>query len=142
MKSTMVGEEPYVPYDRPSLSKEFLRGEKRRDELFFDPEQYFHDQDIGLVLGVAVHVWSDIFDLHLEFAGDETEHDQVLFRGRFENRSFTVIYLKRHILTAYFAVNASSKEFPILQHLIRHKRDLAGRELQLQDPTDALKGLL
>src|SRR2546428_13075766 len=51
---TLVGEEPYVPYDRPSLSKEFLRGEKRRDELFFDPEQYFHDQDIGLVLGVAV----------------------------------------------------------------------------------------
>src|SRR5881628_1532887 len=108
---TLVGEEPYVPYDRPPLSKEFLRGEKRRDELFFDPEQYFHDQDI-------------------------------LFRGRFENRSFTVFYLKRHILTAYFAVNASSKEFPILQHLIRHKRDLAGRELQLQDPTYALKGLL
>src|SRR2546422_4632970 len=51
---TLVGEEPYVPYDRPPLSKEFLRGEKRRDELFFDPEQYFHDQDIGLVLGVAV----------------------------------------------------------------------------------------
>src|SRR5437899_12764243 len=51
---TLVGEEPYVPYDRPPLSKEFLRGEKRRDELFFDPEQYFHDQDIGLVLGGAV----------------------------------------------------------------------------------------
>src|SRR2546426_6103330 len=51
---TLVGEEPYVPYDRPPLSKEFLRGEKRRDELLFDPQQYFHDQDIGLVLGVAV----------------------------------------------------------------------------------------
>src|SRR5437870_13803838 len=51
---TLVGEEPYVPYDRPPLSKEFLRGEKRRDELFFHPEQYFHDQHIGLALGVAV----------------------------------------------------------------------------------------
>src|SRR2546430_5977627 len=51
---TLVGEEPYVPYDRPPLSKEFLRGEKRRGELFFDPQQYFHDHDIGLVLGVAV----------------------------------------------------------------------------------------
>jgi NADPH-dependent 2,4-dienoyl-CoA reductase/sulfur reductase-like enzyme len=91
---------------------------------------------------LVTYVWSDIFDLHLEFAGDETEHDQVLFRGRFENRSFTVLYLKRHILTAYFAVNASSKEFPILQRLIRHKRDLAGKELQLQDPTYALKGLV
>src|SRR2546427_3954045 len=50
---TLVGEEPYVPYDRPPLSKEFLRGEKRRDPPFFDPEQYFHHHDIGLVLGVA-----------------------------------------------------------------------------------------
>src|SRR3989442_11976895 len=50
---TLFGEEPYVPYDRPPLSKEFLRGEKRRDELFFHPQQYFHHQDIGLLLGGA-----------------------------------------------------------------------------------------
>jgi NADPH-dependent 2,4-dienoyl-CoA reductase/sulfur reductase-like enzyme len=91
---------------------------------------------------LVTYVWSDIFDLHLEFAGDETEHDRVLLRGRFEDKSFTVLYLKRHVLTAYFAVNASSKEFPILQRLIRHKRDLAGKELQLQDPTYAIKELL
>lgn len=91
---------------------------------------------------LVTYVWSDIFDLHLEFAGDETEHDRVLLRGRFEDKSFTVLYLKRHVLTAYFAVNASSKEFPILQRLIRHKRDLTGKELQLQDPTYAIKGLL
>src|SRR2546425_13221056 len=51
---TLDGEEPYVPYDRPPLSKEFLRGEKRRDELFFDPEQYFPHQETRIVLGVAV----------------------------------------------------------------------------------------
>ncbi len=91
---------------------------------------------------LVTYVWSDIFDLHLEFAGDETEHDRVLLRGRFEDKSFTVLYLKRQVLTAYFAVNASSKEFPILQRLIRYQRDLAGKELQLQDPTYAIKGLL
>ncbi len=47
---TLVGEELSVPYDRPPLSKEFLRGEKPRDALFFDPAQYFHDHDVGLVL--------------------------------------------------------------------------------------------
>src|SRR2546425_1741375 len=363
---TLVGEEPYVPYDRPPLSKEFLRGEKRRDELFFDPEQYFHDQDIGLVLGVAVqrlnlddktailangeairfekaliatggrpvrlklpggdlpgvhylrtlddsdaiateaaqgkravligagfigmevaasltqrgvrvtvieaqphiwarfadatlagffqdyctqkgvkfhtaemvteirghdrpssvvtrsgkelpcdfvcigvgivpnvelaqqaglkvdngvvvneylqsshpdiyaagdvasyldpvfgkrrrvehwghaeysrqlpgqnmagaghryylvpYVWSDIFDLHLEFAGDESEHDQVLLRGRVDDQRFTVLYLKEGALTAYFAINTNSKDFPALQRLIRQKTDLRGKE--------------
>ncbi len=51
---TLAGEEPYVPYDRPPLSKEFLRGEKPREELYFDPEPYFHDHDIELVLGGAV----------------------------------------------------------------------------------------
>ncbi len=91
---------------------------------------------------LLTYVWSDIFDLHLEFAGDESEHDQVLVRGRFEDNSFTVLYLKQNVLRAYFAINTSSKEFPILQRLIRQKKDLAGKEAQLQDPTFALKGLL
>jgi NADPH-dependent 2,4-dienoyl-CoA reductase/sulfur reductase-like enzyme len=43
---------------------------------------------------LVTYVWSDIFDLHLEFAGDETEHDQVLLRGRFEDKSFIVLYLR------------------------------------------------
>lgn len=91
---------------------------------------------------LLTYVWSDIFDLHLEFAGDETEHDQVLRRGRFEEKSFTVLYLKQHVVTAYFAINTPSKEFPVLQRLIRHKKDLTGKEAQLQDTTFAIKELL
>jgi NADPH-dependent 2,4-dienoyl-CoA reductase/sulfur reductase-like enzyme len=91
---------------------------------------------------LLTYVWSDIFDLHLEFAGDESEVDQVLLRGRFQDRSFTVLYLKRSVLTAYFAVNTSSKEFPALQDLIRRKQDLTGKEAQLQDPVFGIKGLL
>ena len=51
---TLVGEEPYVPYDRPPLSKDFLRGEKPREQLFFDPESYFHENRVELILGTAV----------------------------------------------------------------------------------------
>jgi NADPH-dependent 2,4-dienoyl-CoA reductase/sulfur reductase-like enzyme len=51
---TLVGEERYVPYDRPPLSKEFLRGEKPREALAFDPETYFLEQRIELVLGIGV----------------------------------------------------------------------------------------
>jgi NADPH-dependent 2,4-dienoyl-CoA reductase/sulfur reductase-like enzyme len=90
---------------------------------------------------LLTYVWSDIFDLHLEFAGDESEHDHVLLRGRLEDGAFTILYLKGHVLTAYFAVNTGSKEFPALQRLIRQKKDLAGREAEIQDPTFALKGL-
>lgn len=88
---------------------------------------------------LLTYVWSDIFDLHLEFAGDETEHDQVLTRGRLDDKSFTVLYLKQHRLTAYFAVNAAAKDFPPLQRLIRQKKDLSGKEAQLQDTSVPLK---
>jgi len=91
---------------------------------------------------LLTYVWSDIFDLHLEFAGDESEHDQVLLRGRFQDESFTVLYLKQHVLVAYFAINTNYKEFPTLQRLIRTKKDLTGKEAELQDPTFAIKGLL
>ncbi|MGH7376110.1 MAG: NAD(P)/FAD-dependent oxidoreductase [Candidatus Methylomirabilales bacterium] len=91
---------------------------------------------------LLTYVWSDIFDLHLEFAGDESEHDQVLLRGHFQEKSFTVLYLKHHILTAYFAINTSAKDFPTLQRLIRLKKDLSGKEDHLQDPALPLKGLL
>lgn len=50
----LVGEEFHVPYDRPPLTKEFLRGEKSKDQLFFDTESFFRDRAIDLVLGVAV----------------------------------------------------------------------------------------
>jgi hypothetical protein len=91
---------------------------------------------------LLTYVWSDIFDLHLEFAGDESEHDQVLVRGRREEGAFTVLYLKKAALRAYFAVNADSKVFPILQSLIRTRTSLAGRDSELQDPAFAIERLL
>lgn len=91
---------------------------------------------------LLTYVWSDIFDLHLEFAGDEQEHDKVLFRGKLEDLSCFMLYLKRQRLTAYFAINADNKDLPPLQTLIRSKTDLSGREAALQDRTIPLKSLL
>ena len=90
---------------------------------------------------LLTYVWSDIFDLHLEFAGDESEHDEVLIRSVNE-QSFFVFYLKQHILRAYFAINGAAKDFPLLQRVIRAKRDLRGTEAQLKDPAVSLKSLL
>ncbi len=71
---------------------------------------------------LITYVWSDIFDLHLEFAGDESEHDQVLVRGKLETLTVTMLYLKQKRLHAYFSVNAGSKDFQPMQQLIRSKR--------------------
>ena len=91
---------------------------------------------------LLTYVWSDIFDLHLEFAGDEKEHDQMLLRGKLEKLSCIILYLKQHRLMAYFAINANNKDLPPLQKLIKNKNDLTGRETALQDQTVPLKGLL
>lgn len=91
---------------------------------------------------LLTYVWSDIFDLHLEFAGDETEHDQMLVRGDLDKPPFTLLYLKEHRLRAYFAVNANAKDFQPLQRLIRSGKDLSGQELQLQDAAVPVKTLL
>jgi NADPH-dependent 2,4-dienoyl-CoA reductase/sulfur reductase-like enzyme len=90
---------------------------------------------------LLTYVWSDVFDLHLEFAGDESEHDQVLYRGRLQDGAFTVLYMRDGALTAYFAVNGDSKDLPILQRLIRTGKILVGRQQSLQDPGYALKDL-
>jgi 3-phenylpropionate/trans-cinnamate dioxygenase ferredoxin reductase subunit len=48
----LVGEEPEVPYERPPLSKEYLRGEQGRDALPVHPEEWYREQDVELRLGV------------------------------------------------------------------------------------------
>ncbi|MCH9036659.1 MAG: FAD-dependent oxidoreductase [Chloroflexi bacterium] len=50
----LIGREPDRPYDRPPLSKEYLRGEKEREKLFFKPPEFYDEQEIGLRLGTGV----------------------------------------------------------------------------------------
>jgi 3-phenylpropionate/trans-cinnamate dioxygenase ferredoxin reductase subunit len=48
----LVGEERHVPYERPPLSKEYLRGEQDRDSLPPHTEEWYREQDIDLRLGL------------------------------------------------------------------------------------------
>ncbi|MFD4183439.1 NAD(P)/FAD-dependent oxidoreductase, partial [Rhodococcus sp. NPDC058514] len=48
---TLIGAEPHLPYDRPPLSKEVVRGE--RDDVTLKPAEFFEEQRIELRLGAA-----------------------------------------------------------------------------------------
>ncbi len=48
----LIGAEPERPYERPPLSKEYLRGEEERDRIFLRPPEYYGEQQIELRLGV------------------------------------------------------------------------------------------
>jgi 3-phenylpropionate/trans-cinnamate dioxygenase ferredoxin reductase component len=48
---TLLGNETLLPYRRPPLTKEFLRGELDADELPIESRDWFDEQDIQLHLG-------------------------------------------------------------------------------------------
>lgn len=50
---TLVGEEPALPYQRPPLSKGYLKGELTRERLLLRPRSFYEGEAIELVTGVA-----------------------------------------------------------------------------------------
>jgi len=50
---TVVGDEPFAPYQRPPLSKAYLSGAMERDRLFLKPDAFYADARCALILGVA-----------------------------------------------------------------------------------------
>jgi 3-phenylpropionate/trans-cinnamate dioxygenase ferredoxin reductase subunit len=51
---TLIGDEPYLPYQRPPLSKAFLSGKQDIDATALRPEKFFHDHQIDLLMGERV----------------------------------------------------------------------------------------
>ena len=50
----LIGEEDVRPYERPPLSKDYLRGESGRDKVFVHDESFYEDNDIDLRLSSRV----------------------------------------------------------------------------------------
>ena len=50
----LVGDEPYLPYQRPPLSKKFLAGELPAERLYFKPQSFYDDPAIELRLQTRV----------------------------------------------------------------------------------------
>ncbi|RJF88901.1 ferredoxin reductase [Oleomonas cavernae] len=54
---TLIGEEPIAPYQRPPLSKAWLKGEADADALMLKPESYYSEHNVDLRLSaVAVAI--------------------------------------------------------------------------------------
>jgi 3-phenylpropionate/trans-cinnamate dioxygenase ferredoxin reductase subunit len=49
---TMVGDEPYAPYQRPPLSKAYLMGSMERPRLFLKPDAFYREAGCELILDV------------------------------------------------------------------------------------------
>ncbi len=47
----LVGDEPHPPYDRPPLSKEYLRGEREFESTLVRPREFYEENGIETVFG-------------------------------------------------------------------------------------------
>jgi len=47
---TVIGDEPYVPYERPALSKQFLAGELEMERMYLRAANFYGEKDIKLRL--------------------------------------------------------------------------------------------
>jgi 3-phenylpropionate/trans-cinnamate dioxygenase ferredoxin reductase subunit len=50
----IIGDEPVLPYQRPPLSKAYMKGELDAERLFFRPAAWYEDNQIALKLGITV----------------------------------------------------------------------------------------
>jgi 3-phenylpropionate/trans-cinnamate dioxygenase ferredoxin reductase component len=50
----LIGAEPERPYERPPLTKDYLRGEAEREKAYVHPGGFYAQQEIELVTGVTV----------------------------------------------------------------------------------------
>jgi 3-phenylpropionate/trans-cinnamate dioxygenase ferredoxin reductase subunit len=51
---TLIGEEPIAPYQRPPLSKAWLKGEADAESLMLKPQSFYPGAGIDLILGATV----------------------------------------------------------------------------------------
>src|SRR5258707_10886310 len=52
----LINDEAHLPYQRPPLSKAYLKGEGRPDSLMFRPDKFYRDQNIELIAGRAASI--------------------------------------------------------------------------------------
>ena len=50
----LVGREPDPPYNRPPLTKGYLRGKESREDALFRPDEWWGEQDIELLTRTSV----------------------------------------------------------------------------------------
>lgn len=50
----LIGDEPELPYRRPPVSKEIIRGEKTADQIRIKPESWYADNAVELLTGTLV----------------------------------------------------------------------------------------
>ncbi|MBI4261193.1 MAG: FAD-dependent oxidoreductase [Actinobacteria bacterium] len=86
----LIGAEPLYPYERPPLSKAFLRGEASADDALVQPPSYWKDHAIDLMLGATVLSIDPAGRRVAVGGGEEVPYDKLLLATGARNRRFPI----------------------------------------------------
>ena len=75
---TLIGEEPLAPYQRPPLSKAWLKGEANADDLALRSDDFYAEEKIDLRLGVRVERLDTIGKRVLLKGGEAVRYDRLI----------------------------------------------------------------
>src|SRR3954468_24200391 len=93
----LIGSEDELPYERPPLSKEYLRGESPREKARVHEEGFYESHDIELRLGTTVER-IDVEAREVEAGGERIRFDRLLLATGAEPRRLDtagdVLYLR------------------------------------------------
>src|SRR5919198_1996818 len=74
----LVGRAPGPPYERPPLSKEYVRGEAERADAYVNPASWYEENDVELVTGQNVMMLDPEGRTAQLQGGDEVRFDKAL----------------------------------------------------------------
>lgn len=86
----LVGEEAEPPYERPPLSKDYLKGSVPDGKLYLQPPAYYEEQRIEMKLGMrATHLWPETREVELANA-ERLAYDRLLISTGCQVRRLSV----------------------------------------------------
>jgi 3-phenylpropionate/trans-cinnamate dioxygenase ferredoxin reductase subunit len=83
----LIGAEPQLPYNRPPLSKGYLRGQERFEDQLVKPSSYYAEQAIGLRLGTRATRIDPARRIVGLDGGEEVSYDRLLVTTGGRNRT-------------------------------------------------------
>jgi 3-phenylpropionate/trans-cinnamate dioxygenase ferredoxin reductase component len=117
----LVGDEPYLPYNRPPLSKKYLAGEMDRERLLLRSAQFYEQHQVEVKLGLRVTA-IDRTDQRLRLSdGAELHYDKLLLCLGSRNRLLEVpgYDLKGiHYLRTIADVDGIRTDLPTAKHVV------------------------
>ena len=87
---TLIGDEPTLPYQRPPLSKAFLKGDMTETQLYLKPDEWYKAQNINIQTNTKVLSIDTVRNTAKTQSGEAIKFDNLVFATGSRNRQLAL----------------------------------------------------